>query len=97
VTLPGRKQVHRFAAHDVLGGRDEPVAGGRPLLEPALAGGRRVRPRASITEARDRRAAAVAALPSRLRMLSGREAPYDVRVSDGLQGLSAELIERHRG
>jgi nicotinate phosphoribosyltransferase len=98
VTLPGRKQVHRFAEHDLVAGRDEVGAtGGRPLLEPAVVAGRRVRAAASISDARERRATAVAALPSRLRTLSGREAPYEVRISDGLQALSAELIEQHGG
>ncbi len=39
--LPGRKQVYRNDAHDVIALHDEP-AQGRPLLEPVMAGGKRL-------------------------------------------------------
>ena len=39
VTVPGRKQVHRFPDRDVLSLRDEDVPGARPLLQPVMTGG----------------------------------------------------------
>jgi len=101
-TLPGRKQVWRVervngtADHDVIGLADETVPGGRPLLEQVMADGRRTREAPPLGAARDRRAAAVAGLPSRLRSLAGRERPYVVRHSSGLTALVERLTAEHR-
>jgi nicotinate phosphoribosyltransferase len=97
LTLPGRKQVYRFAergrlAYDVLALADEPAPGGRPVLEPMLAGGRRVGPPEPLAAARARCAAAVAALPDHLRAVRAAGPTYPVRRSDGL----AELVGRLR-
>jgi len=97
LTLPGRKQVYRFtergrAVYDVLALADEPAPGGRPVLEPMLANGRRVGPREPLAAARARRAAAVDALPDHLRSLQAPRPAYPVRRSDGL----AELVGRLR-
>ncbi|MGC8471375.1 MAG: nicotinate phosphoribosyltransferase [Acidimicrobiales bacterium] len=55
-TLPGAKQVWRAKDRDdVLARRDEPaLRGAEALLQSAMRHGRRLRPRSSITEARDR-------------------------------------------
>jgi nicotinate phosphoribosyltransferase len=91
-TYPGRKQVHRFPGHDVLALASEAAIGGRALLTPQMAGGRRLGPGPSLAEIKERRRAAVAALPSTLRSLEPA-APYEVRISDGLARLVADLAE----
>lgn len=92
VTFPGRKQVHRFVGHDLLALADEPVEGGRSLLEPVMANGRRLGPPPSLAELRSRCREAVASLPAPLRQLDPI-APYGVRVSDGLHALVSQLNE----
>ena len=86
-TLPGRKQVWRGDAFDILGLIDERIDG-RPLLAPA-----KTEP---IEVIRDRCRDAVAALPDRLRLLSPAEPPYEVRISSGLQALVDRLTAEHR-
>jgi nicotinate phosphoribosyltransferase len=73
---------------------ERPPAGGRPLLERALAGGRRVRAAEPLAAIRARRAAAVAQLPERLRRLGPVDAPYPVRLSAGLTALIERLCMR---
>ncbi len=90
-TLPGRKQVYRFAkegllTHDVMALQDEPQEGGRPLMGKVMAGGRRVGPREPLDALRDRCARTIASLPERLRLLHGPVEPYRVE-------RSARLIE----
>jgi nicotinate phosphoribosyltransferase len=98
-TAPGRKQVYRVEdpsdPHDVVALEEErPPAGGRPLLERALAGGRRVRAPEPLAAIRARRAAAVARLPERLRRLGPVDEPYPVRLSVGLTALIDRLSVR---
>lgn len=95
VTLPGVKQVHRLSegttiSEDVIALEDEEVAGGRPLLEPVMAGGRRTRPDESLGEVRERCARAIAQLPESLRSLEGGEA-YPVSASQRLEALAREV------
>jgi nicotinate phosphoribosyltransferase len=95
-TVPGRKQVYRVEdasdPHDVVALEEEqPPAGGRPLLERSIAGGRRVRPQEPLATIRTRRAAAVARLPERLRRLEPVVEPYSVRLSTGLTALTERL------
>jgi nicotinate phosphoribosyltransferase len=88
VTLPGRKQVWRLADRDVLALHDEHVPGGRPLLVPVMAAGRRtsVEPLARI---RERAMATIDWLPAPLRSLDVAHAPvWQVDVSPGLDELS---------
>ena len=96
LTLPGRKQVYRFtehgrAAYDVLALADEPAPGGRPLLAPMLANGRRVGPPEPLATTRARCAAAVEALPDHLQALQPSGPSYPVRRSDGLAALVGRL------
>ncbi len=91
LTLPGRKQAHRRDGHDVLALDGEEVEGGRPLLHQVMHNGDRTHSPEPLDVIRDRREAAVAALPSRLRTLTGEEAPYEVQLSDGLQALTAQV------
>lgn len=90
-TLPGRKQVHRFAGHDVVALRGEAVVGGRPLLEPVMAGGRRLAPPPPLAELQERCRSAVAGLPSELRALDWPREPYRVDLSPGLSALVDDL------
>ena len=101
VTLPGVKQVWRVeqggvSHHDVIALADEDVPGARPRRAPVMVGGRRTRPDPTLDEARERCATAVAALPTRLRTLQQREAPYEVRWSPALRALLQELADERR-
>ena len=95
VTFPGRKQVRRFDDHDLLALDSEADPGGRPLLEPVMTDGRRLQPGPALAEIRDRCRATVAALPAAQRSLDPM-APYEVRVSDGLQALVERLTGERR-
>jgi nicotinate phosphoribosyltransferase len=90
---PGRKQVFRGPDGDVVGLADEDGSAlGRPLLQHVMGEGRRTDAPPSLAEIRDRRAAAVAALPADLHRLDGR-AEYPVRRSDALEVLAAGMKE----
>ncbi|MCB9762578.1 MAG: hypothetical protein H6739_22455 [Alphaproteobacteria bacterium] len=87
---PGMKQVVRFHDHDLVclvEELEDATAGGRPLLEPVVLEGERVRPAPTLETSQARRAAAVAALPEGVRALNPTEA-WPVRVSDRLAALS---------
>ncbi len=87
--LPGRKQVFRLerdgiAAGDVVARHDERQPG-RPLLEPVMAGGRRLEAgRVSLDRARERARAEIARLPQRLRALAPADPPYPVEITAAL-------------
>lgn len=66
--LPGRHQMFRTVAGDVIGMVGEDVVGA-PLLEPVIRDGALVAPPSSLGEIRDRAAAQIAALPERVRAL----------------------------
>ena len=87
-TLPGRKQIFRVerdgvADHDVLGRRDEKVAG-RPLLQHVMAGGKRCAPRVTLSEAREHAKREVERLPARLREIEPATPRYVVETSTAL-------------
>ncbi len=94
VTLPGRKQVWRLPDRDVVALHDEDVAGGRPLLVPVMADGRRTASE-PLARSRERCAAALAALPPDLRSLE--RAPYPVWPVDTSPGLAALAERVHAG
>ncbi len=102
VTLPGPHQVLRFKddagtlLHDVIALADEPVpAGARPLLRPALRGGKRLDPAESIPSIQARVRAEIASLPKHLLGLDDEGEAYPVEPSPGvlalLERLRAEL------
>ncbi len=97
VTLPGRKQIWRRDDYDVLALDGEAIEGGRPLLVEVMAGGTRLAAPEPLAAIQARRAAAVAGLPSRLRTLTGRERPYEVRLSAGLEALAAAVTAELEG
>jgi nicotinate phosphoribosyltransferase len=105
-TLIGPKQVWRrregdgFFAGDLIAGRDEPApgAGWEPLLLPVMRGGEALA-QPSLSEARGRCAADLAALPPRLRSLNGL-GHYPVALSDILaqqQAAAVAAIRRREG
>ena len=90
VSLPGRVQVFRKevageAVGDVIGREDEAVPG-RPLLEPVMAAGQRLRAaKASLAEIRERAASELARLPAALCSLEPRRPGYPVELSSALR------------
>jgi nicotinate phosphoribosyltransferase len=97
VTLPGRKQVWRCAASDVVGLHGEDVPDGRPLLERVMANGTRLRTLDHPLEAaRQRCRAALDWLPTALRTLkrepTGRQ--WSVEHSAGLRQLAGAVRAR---
>ncbi|WP_355660435.1 nicotinate phosphoribosyltransferase [Halomonas salifodinae] len=101
INLPGAKQVYRRRdaegrlVGDTLARHDEAGIEGAPLLVPLVkAGGVDDELMALADSARERVAAALAALPTSLRRLAPREAPeddYPVRLSPGLERLRQEI------
>jgi len=90
-TWPGAKQVFRVAeggrfSHDVIALAEEPPAPGRPVLEPVMSGGRRLR-RETPAEARERCATERRSLPA---------GPYEVRFSAALTALRDEVAAEAR-
>lgn len=94
-TLPGRKQVLRREAggillEDILALYDEPAGEGRPLLAPAMLGGRRVSSGESLGVIRERCRMALERLPAEARALRDPRSPR-VRLSKALAELDARL------
>lgn len=96
-TLPGAKQVFRAGGKpDVLARRAEPVPeGAAELLVPAMRGGRRARPRATIEESRASFDGDLRWLPDEAKQLRGPRAAEPV-VSDALRALSASTRDAAR-
>ena len=107
--LPGRKQVWRIeqdgrAVRDVIGrATEETPAGGRPLLEHVMRGGRRVaedrdgpplEPIERLDRARKRAREELGRLPERLLAIEDAEAPYPVEVSARLERFQEDVVER---
>ena len=94
--LPGVKQVHReerdgIAVADTIALAGESGVAGRPLLAPVMASGERLAPPEPLSALRDRRAEAVARLPSAARRLDAPPNAYPVRPSPALAELAARL------
>ncbi|WP_084040499.1 nicotinate phosphoribosyltransferase [Demequina sp. NBRC 110053] len=94
-SLPGRKQVWRVERdglldHDVIGLDGEELPG-RPLLEHAMSGGRRMGQAPSMADARERCERGLASLPEQLRSLEGGAVPPPVRTSAALDELSTRV------
>jgi nicotinate phosphoribosyltransferase len=92
-TLPGRKQVWRGAAGDLITLRDEDApADMEPLLEPAMTAGRRLGPSPALGASRERFKRDLREVPDKARRLSHPE-PVRARRSDALQSLTARTRE----
>ncbi len=87
-TLPGAKQLFRFADHDILA-RSGECSNGQAMLRPVLLDGKLVEPLPDLKAARARRADSLARLPAALHSLDPAE-PWPIRHSKDL----AALIER---
>ena len=96
--LPGRKQVFRMeeggrAVRDVMARRDEELEG-RPLLRPAMAGGRVIDESfLDLALARERAREEIAKLPDRIQALEPAEPRYPVEVSEALRAYGEEVGE----
>lgn len=99
---PGRKQVFRrfeadVAVGDIIARVDEQHSG-QPLLEPVMQGGQRLPAgQQDITRARQRCAAATAALPPEVRAIERAASPYPVGFSPALEADRQTLIKRFAG
>jgi nicotinate phosphoribosyltransferase len=101
-TLPGAKQVFRFATHDVLAcsweclgcGDGEPQA--RALLRPVLLGGKLVEPLPSITAVRQYAAESIKRLPTAIRSLFDTDQKYRVERSPALLALYEKVQNENR-
>jgi nicotinate phosphoribosyltransferase len=85
VTLPGKKQVHRFYSgdrceRDVIALEEERIEGGRPVLVPVMRRGRRVADE-GLEAARRRCVASLASLPAPYLSLDPAPEPYPVEHS----------------
>ena len=98
-TYPGRKQAWRItdrglATHDVLGLADEPVPGGRPLLQRVMRKGRRLAPGPSLDEVRRCCRSRIEQLPPSVRALDAHE-ELPVKISHGLDALVRTVVSPH--
>ena len=94
-TLPGAKQVFRFADHDVIGRAHEcPMNGAEALLRPVIVRGELAGPLPGADEARQRARRALERLPRKLRSLFEADPPYRIELSDELIQLAEEVRAR---
>jgi nicotinate phosphoribosyltransferase len=93
-TLPGAKQVYRFADHDLVASAEEPPPpGGEPLLRPVIRAGRLLEALPDATSARAYAAQALVRLPEGVRKLEQPE-PYRVEYSQALLALAEQVRRR---
>src|SRR5579864_391347 len=106
-TLPGAKQVFRFASHDVVAcsweclgcGPGEPEA--RALLRPVMLGGKLVAPLPTLSDVRRYAGESIKKLPTVIRSLFDTDQQYRVDYSPALMNLYEKVqnengILRHR-
>jgi nicotinate phosphoribosyltransferase len=93
-TLPGAKQIYRYADRDVVAHYSEcsNEFKGEPLLRPILTQGELVETLPEMQGVQTRSQAMVAALPRRLREL-GRVEPYSVELSPLLRQMAEDVRE----
>jgi nicotinate phosphoribosyltransferase len=93
-TLPGAKQVYRFADHDLVACAEEPPPpGGEPLLRPVIRAGRLLEALPDAASARAYAAQALVRLPEGVRKLEQPE-PYRVEYSQALLALAEQVRRR---
>ena len=101
-TLPGAKQVFRFASHDVVAcsweclgcGPGEPEA--RALLRPVMLGGKLVAPLPTLSDVRRYAAESIKKLPTVIRSLFDTDQHYRVDYSTALMNLY-EKVQNENG
>src|SRR3954451_14916329 len=97
-TLPGAKQIYRYAEHDVVALGSEcntDFAGGEPLIRPVFVGGKLVESLPAAPQIRAYAHTAVGALPNQLLSLE-ESVPYPVEISPRLIDLAAGLRTQHQ-
>lgn len=100
-TWPGRKQVYRYRdgqgrlAYDLLTLEADPHPG-EPLIKPVMRAGKRLASPEPLSHMRDRVSEGLASLPERLRSLEQATPPYEVRVSEAIQRLAAQVDKAAR-
>lgn len=88
-TLPGAKQVFRYARHDVVSTADDCRMGDcEALLRPVIYGGKLIEELPGATEARRHAMERVGRLPKKLRSLFECDPPWEVELSERLTGLA---------
>lgn len=96
-TLPGAKQVFRYAGHDVIGRAGEcPEPDCEALLRPVILKGKLVAELPPAAEARERARVSLEALPKKLRSLFECDPPYPVELSSELLHLMEEVRREAR-
>jgi nicotinate phosphoribosyltransferase len=106
-TLPGAKQVFRFATHDVIARSWECLGCGpgeeaaKALLRPVMLGGQLIEPLPTATAAREHAAECIKRLPTAIRSLFDTGQEYRVEQSDELLTLYEKVQDesgllRHR-
>lgn len=98
-TVPGKKQVFRFAdgqgqlERDMIGLRNEEVAGSEALLQKVMEHGKPVGPRPSLKEIRDRFLQEISRLDEKTRAICN-PSPYPVELTRKLSHLRDEIEQQ---
>jgi nicotinate phosphoribosyltransferase len=95
-TLPGAKQVFRYADRDLLACAHECRIGSEALLRPVMLNGRLAAALPDATAAREHARTLIAKLPTKLRSLFEADPPWPVEKSEELLQLAAEVRDRER-
>ena len=100
-TLPGAKQIFRFADHDVLGRSTECIACGsggiEALQRPVILGGKLVEPLPATAEVRRYAAERLARLPAPCHSLFQAKDAWRVDLSHELLELTEQVRKEHGG
>lgn len=91
-TLPGAKQIFRYADYDVLGLTGECRMGCEALLRPVVLHGEPVWPQPGIVEIREHARRCLAALPAEVRGLDVVAEPRRIKQSVELIQLREEVL-----
>lgn len=102
-TLPGAKQVFRYAGHDMIGCSTEcpscapGTPASEPLLRPVILGGELAAPLPPIAAARERCLNSVQQLPKPLRSSFEAKQPWPVEISADLAALHEKVRQNRMG
>jgi nicotinate phosphoribosyltransferase len=97
-TMPGAKQVFRYANRDLIGRASEcPQGEAEALLRPVILRGELVAPLPSATQARDHATRALAGLAKNLRSLFEHDPPWPVEQSAALLKLAEDVRRERQG
>jgi nicotinate phosphoribosyltransferase len=94
-TMPGAKQVFRYARHDEIACASEsPGPGGKPLLKPVLRSGKLVEPLPDVRAAREHARRCLCELPKACLSLFAMEDPYPVTYTAAQYALLQTVCQR---